>query len=97
MLSRLTETDFELMKELAAGLMSVEQIATVLGVDANELLQLASVPGNRVHKEIEGTYLLQEAKVRKSIFDMAQRGSSPAQAAALHIIRELEQKKILGK
>lgn len=95
MLSRLTEDDFVLMKELAAGLMTVKQIATVLGVDANELQQLANEPGNRVHKEIQGTYLLQEAKVRKSIFDMAHRGSSPAQSAAINIIRELEQKNIL--
>ena len=63
-----------------------EEIAIILEVDPSELKVLLKDRDNPVFKAFQRGRLKREAEVRKGIFDLAQNGSSPAQAFAMKII-----------
>ena len=63
-----------------------EEIAVILEVDPLELKILLKDQDNPVFKAFQRGRLKREAEVRKGIFDLAQNGSSPAQAFAMKII-----------
>ena len=63
-----------------------EEIAVILEVDPSELKVLLKDRDNPVCKAFQRGRLKREAEVRKGIFDLAQNGSSPAQAFAMKII-----------
>ncbi len=63
-----------------------EEIAVILEVDPLELKVLLKDQDNPVFKAFQRGRLKREAEVRKGIFDLAQNGSSPAQAFAMKII-----------
>jgi hypothetical protein len=63
-----------------------EEIAVILEVDPSELKVLLKDQDNTVFKAFQRGRLKREAEVRKGIFDLAQNGSSPAQAFAMKII-----------
>jgi hypothetical protein len=63
-----------------------EEIAVILEVDPAELVVLLQDHGNVTFKAFQRGRLKREAEVRKGIFDLAQNGSSPAQAFAMKII-----------
>ncbi len=62
------------------------EIAVILQVDAPELELLIKDPDHPVGKAFNRGRLKREAEIRKGIFDLAQNGSSPAQAFAMKII-----------
>ena len=63
-----------------------EEIAVILEVGPSELKVLLKDQDNPVFKAFQRGRLKREAEVRKGIFDLAQNGSSPAQAFAMKII-----------
>ena len=63
-----------------------EEIAVILEVDPAELKALLQERESLVFKAFQRGRLKREAEVRKGIFDLAQNGSSPAQAFAMKII-----------
>ena len=63
-----------------------EEIAVILEVDPAELVVLLQDQDNMAFKAFQRGRLKREAEVRKGIFDLAQNGSSPAQAFAMKII-----------
>ena len=63
-----------------------EEIAVILEVDPSEFKVLLKDQDNPVFKAFQRGRLKREAEVRKGIFDLAQNGSSPAQAFAMKII-----------
>ena len=63
-----------------------EEIAVILEVDPAELKVLFQERESPAFKAFQRGRLKREAEVRKGIFDLAQNGSSPAQAFAMKII-----------
>ena len=63
-----------------------EEIAVILEVDPAELKALLKERESLAFKAFQRGRLKREAEVRKGIFDLAQNGSSPAQAFAMKII-----------
>jgi len=63
-----------------------EEIAVILEFDPSEFKVLLKDQDNPVFKAFQRGRLKREAEVRKGIFDLAQNGSSPAQAFAMKII-----------
>jgi len=73
--------------ETYASLMFTKQeIAVILEVDPTELKVLLQDQDTPVFTAFQRGRLKREAEVRKGIFDLAQNGSSPAQAFAMKII-----------
>ena len=63
-----------------------EEIAVILEVDPVQLHTVLEEQDNPVFRAFQRGRLKREADVRKGIFDLAQNGSSPAQAFAMKII-----------
>ena len=63
-----------------------EEIAVILEVDPVEMKTLLMERESPAFKAFQRGRLKREAEVRKGIFDLAQNGSSPAQAFAMKII-----------
>ena len=63
-----------------------EEIAVILEVDPAELKVILRDSESPAFKAFQRGRLKREADVRKGIFDLAQNGSSPAQAFAMKII-----------
>jgi len=63
-----------------------EEIAVILEVDPAELKILLQDRESLSFRAFQRGRLKREAEVRKGIFDLAQNGSSPAQAFAMKII-----------
>jgi hypothetical protein len=63
-----------------------EEIAVILEVDPVEMKALLQERESVAFKAFQRGRLKREAEVRKGIFDLAQNGSSPAQAFAMKII-----------
>jgi len=63
-----------------------EEIAVILEVDPSELKILLQDRESPSFRAFQRGRLKREAEVRKGIFDLAQNGSSPAQAFAMKII-----------
>jgi hypothetical protein len=63
-----------------------EEIAVILEVDVAELKSLLQDRESPALRAFQRGRLKREAEVRKGIFDLAQNGSSPAQAFAMKII-----------
>jgi hypothetical protein len=76
-------TDIETYASL---MFTKEEIAVILEVDPGELKSLLQDRESPSFKAFRRGRLKREAEVRKGIFDLAQNGSSPAQAFAMKII-----------
>ena len=83
----LDENKLALLEEMASCFFNLEQIATALQVDQLELqgklFRSCETPEQLAYNR---GMLLQEAKVRKSIFKAAADGSGPAQVLAMKLI-----------
>ena len=80
----LSPEQIEEITELAACFFLEEEIL--------EIMQL-KVPSPEFKNACKTGYLLSEAKLRKSILDLAQAGSAPAQAMAVKLLSELKRSK----
>ena len=81
--------DEELLEELSfyAGLMfSKKEIAFILEFTFDEFRELLEDDSSPAAKNLLVGRLKKESEVRKSIFDLASNGSSPAQAFAMKLI-----------
>lgn len=70
----------------ASMMFTKEEIAVILEVDPAELKAMLKERESLAFKAFQRGRLKREAEVRKGIFDLAQNGSSPAQAFAMKII-----------
>lgn len=77
------EEQIEEAKELARLFFTDEEIM--------EILEVSSL-SPRIERAIRASRLLSEAKIRKSIVDLANNGSSVAQAYAVKMIESLKRK-----
>jgi len=75
-------TDLETYASL---MFSKQEIAVILEVDPADLLR-ALTEENSAAIAFQRGRLKKEAEIRKGIFDLAQNGSSPAQAFAMKLI-----------
>lgn len=81
-----SDEDLKLLEQLASVYMTEKEMAEVFGIDENDL------DAPNLKRVIRKGQLLTELKVRKSIFEMASRGSSPAQLEALKMIKKYKLK-----
>ena len=80
------ETFISDIETYASLMFTKEEIAVILEVDPAELKALLQERESPAFKAFQRGRLKREAEVRKGIFDLAQNGSSPAQAFAMKII-----------
>ena len=80
------ETFISDIETYASLMFTKEEIAVILEVDPAELKTLLQERESPAFKAFQRGRLKREAEVRKGIFDLAQNGSSPAQAFAMKII-----------
>ncbi len=81
----------EELKELesfAALFFTLQELAIIMQVEEAALKSELRKPDSVIGAAIQRGRLLQEAKLRQSIIDLATQGSSPAQAIVLKIIQE---------
>lgn len=74
----MTNEEIANVEELASLHFTEGQIALITGIN---------VSNPDFQKAVQKGYLLREAKVRKSIFQLAENGSGPAQLLAVKIIK----------
>jgi hypothetical protein len=81
-------TDQELAEVAAhAGLLfSPEDIAIIMGVDIEEFKRDFKLDGSPIRMAYLAAKLKAEAEIRKSIFNLAKAGSSPAQTLLLKLV-----------
>ncbi len=74
------------IESYAALMFSKKEIAIILEMDQGDFLKLINDKTQQPWKYFQRGRLKREAEVRKSIFDLAQNGSSPAQNFAIKLI-----------
>ena len=85
-LTKLKQEDLDAL-ELQAGLMfSIKEIAIILGIFPDDLSDMIATIDSEEYKSFNKGRLLAEGKIRTSIYELAQNGSSPAQAQFLDLI-----------
>ncbi len=82
----MNETFIAELENYASLMFTREEIAIILEVDPVELKGALKDGKNKASRAFQRGRLKREAEVRKGIFDLAQNGSSPAQAFAMKII-----------
>lgn len=80
--------------ETYAGLFfSREEIAIIMELGEKEIAALAFV-GSPEYKAFHKGRLVAESEIRNSILEMAKKGSSPAQALAMDILKQAQLKSV---
>lgn len=74
------------VEEFAGLMFSRDEIADIIDIDRQRFTEMVTDKEDDVQKAFRRGRLLREAQVRKSIFDLAGNGSSPAQAFAAKLI-----------
>ncbi|MCW3127196.1 MAG: hypothetical protein JWO03_2854 [Bacteroidetes bacterium] len=82
----LSEEQLELLKELGATYFTFKECAIVLGVETSVFVNAMKSPGSVAYKTYYSAFYTSTLKVRKSIMDLAVRGSGPAQQQMIKII-----------
>lgn len=85
-MTALTSNELVQLEEHASLMFSIGEIALILGFPVKELRSLISDKGSPEYVHFHRGRLLAEAKIRKSIYDLANNGSSPAQTQFLELI-----------
>ena len=80
------ETLIAEVETYASLMFSKEEIALILEVDPSELKDFFKEQDTPTFRAFRRGRLKREAQVRQGIFDLAQNGSSPAQAFAMKLI-----------
>lgn len=76
------------VKELASVFFTPKEIAVILEFDELEFVRDCQDESSMIGKAFLGGKLQSELKIRKSIIQLANSGSSPAQAMSLDIIKQ---------
>lgn len=82
----LSEEDLVQLEENAKLMFSIEEISIILNVKLDFLKFMITEPGSPEYLRFKKGRLEAEASIRKSIFDLANNGSSPAQTQMLALI-----------
>jgi len=90
----LTADQIKEVEELAELFFTPSEIALIIEVDPADFCKEFLYPGKILTAYNKGR-LLAEAKIRKSIKELAENGSAPAQQLLLKIRQESEQRKII--
>lgn len=85
-----TEEDLQEIEEMAALLFSPEDIAQVIGIPQNEIVECLINPEHPVSMAFSKGSLQTEVELRRSILKLAKQGSSPAQTLSIKLRDELK-------
>lgn len=87
----MSKEELEEVEYFAAQLYSVSRLAVIIGVERGELeVEILAAKSDRAQAIIRGRSS-RETAIRQSILDSAVNGSSPAQNAALEMLKQLDQ------
>ncbi len=89
----LPETKLNEIEELAELFFSPAEIATIIEVDPGEFVQDVAYGFGKISNAFNKGFLLGEAKIRKSVKELAENGSSPAQTLMLQLKKNSEHRK----
>lgn len=84
----MTETLLASIEEMSSLMLAKNDIATILELDQEEFIELLDDKQGDPWKRFQTGRMKTIAQVRKSIFELASNGSSPAQTEAMKLIRE---------
>lgn len=82
----LAEADLITLEEQASLMFTVKELAVILKCNYFMLRRLIKTVGSPESERFNRGRLIAEAQIRKSIFELAQNGSSPAQSQFLDLI-----------
>lgn len=82
----LNEEQLKTLEEMGGNFFNIQDCAIVLQVSPTELKELIKDNNTEEHKRYHKGRLLNELELRKSIIQLAKRGSNPAQKMLLDIL-----------
>ena len=85
-MKEITEELLNEIKEYAGLMFSKREIAAIVELSAEQLEEMLFDKNGIPFRTFQAGRLKQEALIRRSIFDLAKNGSSPAQAFAVRLI-----------
>lgn len=89
----LTPEEIIKIEEFASQLFSPKEVAIIMGLEVDAFVLFMKMDNLASRAYFKGK-LLSESKVRKSIIELASKGSSPAQALAMELIKDSNLKHI---
>ena len=84
----LNEEQLKEIEEYAGLMFTIKEIAIIMNLSYSDLKEEVKNENGNVYLSFKKGRLLIEAKIRKSIFDLAEDGSSPAQSLSLDLIKK---------
>ena len=84
----LTDDLLAQLEEMSSLMLNKNDIATLLELDPDEFVNILEDKAGEAWKRFQTGRMKTITQVRKSIFELAANGSSPAQTEAMKIIRE---------
>ena len=84
----LNEDQLNELEAMAKLMLSKSDIAIILEVDEHDFMEIMEDRQADPYRRFQAGRMKSIAEVRKSIFDLAANGSSPAQTEAMKLIRE---------
>ena len=84
----LTDDLLDQIEEMASLMLNKNDISTMLELDPDEFLEIMEDKSGQAYKRYQTGRMKTITQTRKSIFELAANGSSPAQTEAMKIIRE---------
>jgi len=91
----LTDEQLKEVESLAELFFSPGDIAIILEVDQECFIRAIATQYSEIYKAYNKGQLLGESKIRKSVMELAENGSSPAQTLMLQLKKESEHRKII--
>jgi hypothetical protein len=85
---QLDQKQIDMLSKMGSNFFSHAQCAVVLEVDSLQLRAALKDQRTEAYKAYYKAYFMSMVKLRESIMELAQRGSSPAQAQILKIIEQ---------
>lgn len=86
----MTEEQLKEVEHKAGLFFRINQLAIIIGLPEEEIRLAMSTPNSPLGTAIHRGRLLREAEVREAVFDLALKGSSPAQAQAIAYIKAVD-------
>lgn len=91
---QLTNEQLEMLETMGANFFPIKDIAIVIEVNEHQLKQAIKDVSTEAHKRYHKGKLLTELELRKSIVDLAKRGSNPAQKMLLELLTDMRSSNI---
>ena len=92
-LKSLESLDLEQVKVLGSLNYTPKEIAVIMELDYDDVSQAMEDKNSEFYRHYMGGFYETDIKVRKSIFKLAEAGSSPAQTLAIKIIEQNDTKR----